>query len=130
MQVATEEVKEVAEVLEFAPESYLNSIRARANGIEATMYTSGASFSVFDKNSVLAFTQQILLQAPTANTTNQIGHIMFLEDGNNILLAGVYHNGSDVFMRIDDRENGKTYYNLLIGKAKDLFTNVKVKPAE
>ena len=115
------------EVLEPSPEAYYNSIRDRANGIEATMYSSGASFSVFDQKSAFAFSSQIILQAPKSSTKNQIGHIMFLENGENILLANVYDNGTDVFMKIDDKENGKVYYNLLTGKAKDMFTNIKVQ---
>jgi len=115
------------DVLEATPESYLNAIRNRADGIEATMYSSGASFSVFDPNSAFAFCSQIALLAPKVNTKNQIGHIMFLEKGENILLSGVYDNGTDVFIKIEDKENGKVYYNLLTGKARDLFTNVQIQ---
>jgi hypothetical protein len=118
------------EVLTPSPEAYFNSIRARANGIEATMYNSGASFSVFDPKSAFAFSSQIALKAPKTTTKNQIGHIMFLENGENILLTGIYDNGTDIFMKIDDKEIGKVYYNILTGKARDLFTNVKVQKAE
>ncbi len=116
------------ENLEFAPKSYIGSIQARATGIEATMYSSGASFSVFDKSSVFSFTQMIAFEAPKATTKNQIGHIMFLQDGENILLAPVYDNGTDVFMMSKDEETGKTYYNLLLDKAKDMFVNIQIQP--
>lgn len=118
------------EVLEPSTEVFFNYLRSRTDGVEATMYSSGASFSLFDPESAYAFCSQILLQAPKTNTKNQIGHIMFLENGENILLAGVYDNGTDVFMRVDDKENGKSYYNILTGKVRDLFTNVKVQKAE
>jgi hypothetical protein len=117
----------IKEVLEAAPESYLNTIRDRADGVEATMYNSGASFSVFDRNSAFTFFQQILFKAPALDTKNQIGHIMFLEKGENILLVGVYDNGSDIFIKIDEKDNNKTYFNIITGKARDLFTNVQVQ---
>jgi hypothetical protein len=55
---------EVAETVELVQESlldgipltYMQSLQARANGVEATMYTSGTSFSMFDKSSGVAFT--------------------------------------------------------------------------
>lgn len=116
------------ETLEFAPKSYIQSLQARATGIEATMYASGASFSVFDKSSVFSFTQMIAFTAPKSTTKNQIGHIMFLQDGENILLANVYDNGTDVFMESKDEESGKTYYNILLDKARGMFVDLQVQP--
>ena len=115
------------ELLEFAPSIYLQGLLGSANAIEATMYNSGASFSLFDPASVAAFMQLITLKAPTALSTNPIGHLMFLQNGENLLIANVYANGSDVFMQIIDNELGKTYYNILAGKAKELFTQVHLK---
>ena len=115
------------ELLEFAPTNYLQGLLGSANAIEATMYNSGASFSLFDPASVAAFMQLITLKSPTALSTNPIGHLMFLQNGENLLIANVYTNGSDVFMQIIDNELGKTYYNNLAGKAKDLFTQVQLK---
>lgn len=115
------------ELLEFAPSIYLQSLLGSSNAIEATMYNSGASFSLFDPASVAAFMQLITLKSPKASSTNPIGHLMFLQNGENILIANVYTNGSDVFMQIIDNESGKTYYNNLAGKAKELFTQVQLK---
>lgn len=115
------------ELLEFAPTNYLQGLLGSANAIEATMYNSGASFSLFDPASVAAFMQLITLKCPKALSTNPIGHLMFLQNGENLLIANVYTNGSDVFMQIIDNESGKTYYNNLAGKAKDLFTQVQLK---
>ena len=115
------------ELLEFAPTNYLQGLLGSANAIEATMYNSGASFSLFDPASVAAFMQLITLKCPKALSTNPIGHLMFLQNGENLLIANVYTNGSDVFMQIIVNESGKTYYNNLAGKAKDLFTQVQLK---
>ena len=115
------------ELLKFAPTNYLQGLLGSANAIEATMYNSGASFSLFDPASVAAFMQLITLKCPKALSTNPIGHLMFLQNGENLLIANVYTNGSDVFMQIIDNESGKTYYNNLAGKAKDLFTQVQLK---
>lgn len=104
-----------------APASYMQLLQAKANGIEATMYTSGASFSVFEKGSVLAFTQLIALEAPKSTSSNQIGHIMFLADGEQLLLSHVFNNGSEVYMRIEDEANEATYYNVLKGQAREMF---------
>lgn len=128
--VVKEVVEQDVEVLTPAPKAYLSSLQARANGIEATMYSAGASFSVFDPNSVYAFTTLITPNPPKSLSKNQVGHIMFLMDGESILLSHVFNNGSDVYMAIDDEETGEKYYNVLQGKAKDLFTNVKVSTPE
>lgn len=120
--------QEEGESLEFAPKSYMESLQARATGIEATMYASGASFSVFDKSSVFSFTQMIAFAAPKTTTKNQIGHIMFLQDGESILLAKVYDNGADVFMESKDEETGKTYYNILLDKARGMFIDLQIQP--
>jgi hypothetical protein len=122
---ATETVSN--EVIEFAPESFMNSIKARANGVEATMYSTGASFSMDKQENVFAFSSQIAFQAPKALSKNHIGHIMFLENGNKILFSNVYTNGTDVYIQINDEETGKVYYNILLDKVKDLFVNVQVQ---
>ena len=129
---------EVAEMVELVQESlldgipltYMQSLQARANGVEATMYTSGTSFSMFDKSSVVAFTKLINLNPPKTTTTNQIGHLMFLQDGENILLSHVFDNGTEVYMKVDDKETEETYYSILTGQAGEMFTKIKVMSGE
>jgi len=121
---------EKKETLEPASKDFIIDLQKKSNGIEATMYSSSASFSVFDKNSVLAFSSMISYEAPASSTKNQIGHIMFLQNGKKILLVNVYDNGTHIYIGSKDEKTGKEYFNILMGQARDLFTNVQVKSKE
>lgn len=112
----------------FLTREKINALFNNADGLEATMYNSGASFSVSDRDNVAAFVSLIQAATPSSRTQNQVGHILFLSAGQKLALCNVYNNGSEVYMLYKDDANGDTYFNLLTGKAKELFTGVKVQP--
>lgn len=123
----TKEEKVIIEIVA-ADESYLNSIRAKATGIEATMYSSNASFSVSNKENTFTFLKQLSLQAPSNLSKEQVGHIMFLENGSSLMVCSVYKNNNEVYIQFKEDEN--TYYNILVGNAANLFTQVQVQPKQ
>jgi hypothetical protein len=55
---------------------------------------------------------------------------MFLQDGENILLSHVFDNGTEVYMKADDKESEETYYGILTGQAGEMFTKIKVMSGE
>lgn len=124
----TTEVSSMPEVRSyFLTREKMNTLFNNADGLEATMYNSGASFSVTDRDNVAAFLSLIQAATPSSRTQNQVGHILFLSAGQIITLCPVYSNGAEVYMLYKEEATGDTYFNLLTGKAKDLFTNVKVQ---
>ena len=112
----------------FLTREKINTLFINADGLEATMYDSGASFSVSDRDNVAAFVSLIQAASPSSRTQNQVGHILFLSAGQIISLCPVYSNGAEIYMQYEEEATGETYVNVLTGKAKDLFTNVKVQP--
>lgn len=114
------------EVLETVPQYIIDSLIKNTNAVEGTMYNSGGSFSLSDAKSANSFVYLIASSAPTSNSQNQVGHLMFLNNGHNLLICSVYSNDNEVFARFDIQ--GKSYYNVLVGQASDMFTNVQVKP--
>ena len=112
----------------FLTREKINALFIHADGLEATMYNSGASFSVSDRDNVAAFVSLIQAASPSSRTQNQVGHILFLSAGQKLALCNVYNNGSEVYMLYKDDATDEAYFNLLTGKAKELFTGVKVQP--
>lgn len=122
------EQKETVEQLFTVPQPILDSLLKKTTSVEGTMYNSGSSFSLSDEKSAKMFVGLITKFVPSSNSKNQVGHLMFLNNGDKILICSVYMNEKQVFARFDIE--GKTYYNLLTGQASDMFTNVQVRPKE
>lgn len=113
------------ELITTTPDSIYKSFLVKVNGIEATVYESGASFSLWEESSAQNFMTQVTNSSPQALSTHQLGHIMFLNHGEMITLAKVYENGTDVYFKFDF--DGKSYYHVIAGKAKDMFVNIQIK---
>lgn len=120
-------VATIDESIQAAPTVILNSLKAKVNGVEATMYTSGASFSVFEAGSVAAFLTLIESTPPKSLTKNQVGHIMLLNSGEMVMLCKVYNNGTDVYMEIESNDESGSYYNTLAGQAQKMFTDIQLQ---
>lgn len=126
-EVSTSESTKTAsgETILATPTAMLQELKAKVNGVESTMYTSGASFSVFEPGSVVAFLTLVNATPPKSLSTNQVGHIVLLKDGEVVMLCNVFNNGSDVYMEITDGDT--KYYNTLSGQAKTMFTDIQLQ---
>ena len=118
----------IIEQLNTAPQYIIDSLINNTTSIEGTMYNSGGSFSLSSQENAQTFLSFISDTAPSSNSKNQVGHLMFLNNGNNLLICSVYLNDNEVFARFDI--NGESFYNVLTGQASSMFTNVQIRPKE
>ena len=114
------------EVLETVPRYVLDSLYKYTTNIEGTMYQAGGSFSIGEENSAKKFIEFINQTTPSTTSKNQLGHLMFLNNGENLMIISVYSNDNQVYGRFDI--DGKSYYNVLTGQINDMFTNIKITP--
>ncbi|MEZ4978477.1 MAG: hypothetical protein R2772_04190 [Chitinophagales bacterium] len=107
------------------PDSLFIQLSNEVSGIEATMYENGTSFSLWEKQSARNYMSLVSSSAPLSLNEKQIGHIMFLSNGNQLYLAKVHQSGDEIYLVFKVGE--LSYYNVLLGQARDMFNNVKLK---
>ncbi|MCB0509760.1 MAG: hypothetical protein KDC82_03275, partial [Bacteroidetes bacterium] len=107
------------------PDSLLVELKNQLTGIEATMYESGSSFSLWEKQSAQNYMSLVSSSPPLVLNEKQIGHIMFLSNGNQLYLAKVHRSEDEIYLEFKLDE--QSYYNVLLGQARDMFNKVQVK---
>ncbi|MCB0537804.1 MAG: hypothetical protein R2836_04575 [Chitinophagales bacterium] len=117
----------VANTYETLPAEIRGILATETTNIEATMYESGGSFSLGDKQSAVKFVDFLEDKTPSQLSQHQIGHIMFLKDGEELLFLTVFKIGDKAYTKYADAENNKTYYNMLGGQAANMFLNLKLQ---
>lgn len=123
-------VQQTEQTIQFEaiPKDIMEGFWKEATGVEGTVYSNGASFSLWDKNSVQQFITLFETETPTAKPSKQVGHIMLVKDGNQLALFNVYELNGKAFARLD--QDGKSYYSILKGQASNMFLNLEIKPKE
>lgn len=120
-----EPAPETTQNLSPLPDSLFIQLSNEVSGIEATMYENGTSFSLWEKQSARNYMSLVSSSAPLSLNEKQIGHIMFLSNGNQLYLAKVHQSGDEIYLVFKVGE--LSYYNVLLGQARDMFNNVKLK---
>lgn len=120
-------VEQTIESYETLPTEIRETLATETTNIEATMYESGGSFSLGDKQSAVKFVDFLEDKTPSALSQHQIGHIMFLKDGEELLFLTVFKVEDKAYTKYADAENNKAYYNMLGGQAANMFLNLKLQ---
>lgn len=123
-QVAQSKVENNFETL---PSEIREKLAQETTSIEATMYESGGSFSLSDAKNALRFVEFLIDETPKELSNHQIGHIMFLKNGQEILFINVFKVGEQAYIKYSDTANNKSYYNVLGGEAANMFLNLKLQ---
>lgn len=106
------------------PDSLLIALSNDVTGIEATMYENASSFSLWEEQSAKNYMNLVSSSPPLSLSEKQIGHVMFLANGEQLYLAKAYRSSEEIYLVF--KVGDLSYYNVLIGQAKDMFNNLKL----
>jgi len=110
--------------LEPVPQAVLNNLIQYTTNVEGSMYQVGGSFAIQGENSRKLITF-ISNNTPTKTSNEHVGHLMFVSNGESLLIMNVYKINNSVYGQFDI--DGKKYYNVLTGQISNMFLNVKFK---
>lgn len=124
----TKEIQETKPAIVYPrlPQEQGNMLLTKADGLEGSFYHSGKSISMWNENvkNILAMMTEV---APTFLNNNIVGHVMYLEKGNEIAFVEISlsPNNNYVIYTID----GQKYYNTLNAQGVQFFNQLATAPA-
>lgn len=127
LQTEKQPIQIQQEQLKTLPQEIRNLLAEQTTNVEATMYDTGGSFSLNDAKSTKQFINLLLEEPPAELSTHQTGHIMFLNNGNEIAFFTVYKLGEKAYAKYTNKETKENYYNLLGEQAVNMFLNLRLQ---